>query len=260
MVNGSDARHALCSGRVWHVRRTPFRHGFDYGVHMLLLDLDDLDSAFAVHPLWSLDAPNVGSFRTADHLGGPARGASLAGRARAFVRERLGFEPGGAVRLLAHPRYLGFGFNPVTFHFCHETREPDSALEAIVLEVSNTPWNERHVYVLDCRDQAGPFEFELDKRFHVSPFLPMDMRYRFRFAFEGARLEIVKQNFAGEDCAFAARMALEREPLTRGALTRALLGVPMTLKVVGAIYWQALRLWAKGARYHPHPVPETEPR
>jgi DUF1365 family protein len=227
---------------------------------MLLLDLDALESAFAAHPLWSLDGRNVGSLRTDDHLGGDARGGTLAARTRGFVRERLGFEPRGALRMLANPRYLGFGFNPVTFHFCHQARDPESALEAIVLEVSNTPWNERHVYVLDCRGQVGPFEFELAKDFHVSPFLPMDMRYRFRFAFEDSRLEIVKQNFSGEDCAFAARMALEREPLTKAALTRALLGVPMTFKVVAAIYWQALLLWAKGARYHPHPVPETDSR
>ena len=259
-MNGPDARHALCSGRVWHVRRTPFRHGFDYGVHMLLLDLDDLDSAFGAHPLWSLDRFNLGSFRPEDHLGGAVRGGTLAERTRRFVRERLGFEPRGPLRLLANPRYLGFGFNPVTFQFCHAADGPEAALEAIVLEVSNTPWNERHVYVLDCRGQPGPFTFELDKRFHVSPFLPMDMRYRFRFALDGARIEIVKQNYQGADCAFAARMELEREPLTRAALRRALLGVPMTFKVVGAIYWQALRLWAKGAHYHPHPVPGTDTR
>ena len=249
--------HALCSGRVWHVRRAPFRHGFDYAVHMLLLDLDELEGAFADHPLWSLDAPNLGSFRGADHLGGRFRGGTLAERARGFVHERLGFAPRGAVRLLVHPRYFGFAFNPVTFYFFLDPDGADEGLEAILLEVANTPWNERHVYALDCRGAAAPWHFEIAKDFHVSPFLPMDMTYRFRFMLEDGRIEVVKQNFREGDCVFAARMALAREPLARPALSRALLGFPMTLKVVAAIYWQALRLWSKGAVYHPHPVLEA---
>ena len=243
--------HALCAGRVWHVRTQPFRHGFDYAVHMLLLDLDALASAFDGHRFWSLDARNLGSFRRTDHLGGPR---DLAGRVRGLVDERLGFRPSGAVKLLAQPRYFGFTFNPVTFHLCFEPG--GDALEAILLEVSNTPWNERHVYALDCRGQRGPWHFDVAKEFHVSPFMPMDMRYRFRFRLDGNVMEVVKQNFSGDELAFAARMALSAEPLSHAALTRALLGWPMTLKVVAAIYWQALRLWLRGARYHTHvPAP-----
>ena len=257
-MNADALRHALCAGRVWHVRQQPFRHGFDYRIHYLLLDLDHLGSAFAEHRLWSLDARNLGSFRADDHFGGAdaARGASLAERARSFVRDRLDFEPSGAVKLLAQPRYLGFGFNPVTFYFFTDPSGPPGALEAILLEVSNTPWNERHVYALDCRGTASPWHFELAKDFHVSPFLPMDMDYRFRFAWDGERFEIVKQNYQGGERVFTARMELEQTPLTSAALTRALVGFPMTFKVVGGIYWQALRLWLKGAVYHPHPVLE----
>ena len=244
------AGHALCGGRVWHVRRAPFRHGFDYGVRMLWLDLDRLGEAFAGHPLWSLDRANLAGLRTADHLAG-ADGATLAERIRGIVRAQLGFEHDGAVHLLAQPRQFGIGFNPVTMYFC---RNEDN-LRAIVLEVSNTPWNERHVYALDCRDQSGPWHFDVAKDFHVSPFLPLAMRYRFRFTVDEDRLEIVKQNFEGEHCRFAARMALGFEPLSRAALSRTLVQVPSAIKVVGAIYWQALRLWLKGATYHPHPVP-----
>lgn len=255
-MNADALRHALCAGRVWHVRQQPFRHGFDYRVHYLLLDLDELASAFATHRLWSLGGRNVGSFRQEDHLGASERGGALADRARDFVRERLGFEPAGSVKLLAQPRYLGFGFNPVTFYFFTDPDGVPGALEAILLEVSNTPWNERHVYAFDCRGAQAPWQFEIAKDFHVSPFLPMDMTYRFRFAWDGERFEIVKQNYQGGERVFTARMALEQTPLTSAALTRVLVGFPMTFKVVAGIYWQALRLWLKGAVYHPHPVLE----
>lgn len=267
-VDGVRA-HEFCAGTVWHVRETPFRHAFDYGVHMLLLDLDALDSAFAGHRFWSLDARNLGSFRQRDHLrvadgsGAPPR---LADRARDAVATRLGFRPEGRVRLLVHPRYLGYAFNPVTFYLFqgrdvrHAGAVPSSrgvdTLDAILLEVSNTPWNQTHLYALDCREGDGPWSFEIDKDFHVSPFLPMDMRYRFRFALDDERFEVLKQNWQDGERVFTARMALERSPLTDGALTRSLFAFPpMTLRVVGGIYWQALRLWSKGARYHAPPAP-----
>ncbi|MEE4360405.1 MAG: DUF1365 domain-containing protein [Pseudomonadales bacterium] len=245
--------HALGQGRVWHVREQPFRHAFDYGVHMLLLDLDDLEGAFAGHPFWSLDRANLGSVHGGDYLRDHGVGAvsALAERARDAVQDRLGFRPRSRVRLLAHPRYFGYAFNPVTFHLFGD----DGDLEAILLEVANTPWNERHLYALDCRDRSGSLAFELAKDFHVSPFLPMDMRYRFAFRFDGRRFEVTKQNFVEDQRIFTARMALDLEPLTHRALTRALLGFPpMTFRVIGGIYWQALRLWLRGARYHPRPA------
>jgi DUF1365 family protein len=261
---GDPHAHELCTGTVWHVRETPFRHAFDYRVHLLLLDLDDLDAAFSGHRLWSLDARNVGSFRQRDHLHEGDAGAPLGERARDAVAERLGFRPTGRVRLLAHPRYFGYAFNPVTFYLFETPAAGTGAgssrgvdtLEAILLEVANTPWNETHRYALDARGSAGPWAFEIDKDFHVSPFLPMDMRYRFRFALGDGRFEVVKQNWQDETRVFTARMALDRAPLSGAALSRALRGFPpMTVQVVGGIYWQALRLWLKGARYHPHPPP-----
>jgi DUF1365 family protein len=266
-VTGGAGRHGLCSGRLWHLRREPFRHAFDYRLHMLELDLDALDEAFAPHPLWSLDRGNLGSFHRADHLRGEAVDdepgpRDLAAVARGAVESRLGFRPRGSVHLICQPRYLGYAFNPVTFHLFRSpaasSRRHD-ALEAILLEVSNTPWNRSHLYALDCRDSEGPWSFELAKDFHVSPFLPMDMTYRFRFELDAAHFRVIKHNLREGKRVFTARMELERRPLDRGALSAALRGMPpMTLKVIGGIYWQALRLWLKGARYHPPPPDDNQ--
>lgn len=243
----------LCSGRVRHVREAPFRHAFSYRMRMLLLDLDRLEEAFAGQRLMRLDRWGPVSFRRRDHLDG---GPDLAASVRSRVETELGFRPSGRVWLLAQPRLLGFGFNPVSFVFCTAAGGdgPESAIEAILLEVSNTPWNERHVYALDCRNQDGPYRLESDKAFHVSPFLPMDMRYRFRFDLDAARLRVTKENWQEGTRVFAAHMDLERRPLTNAGLAAGMAGtLPTTIKVFAAIYWQALRLALRGARYHPHP-------
>lgn len=242
-----------CSGRLRHVREQPFRHVFEYRLRMLLLDLDRLDESFAACRWCRLDRPGLASFHRADHFDGST---DLAAEVRRRVEVELGFRPQGRVWLLTQPRLLGVGFNPVSFVFC--TAEPhagpEGALDAILLEVRNTPWNERHVYVLDARDQTAPYTFETDKTFHVSPFLPMDMRYRFRFDLRQDRLRVTKENLADGKRAFVAFMDLKREPMGSVGLLGSILSLPpTTIKVVAAIYWQALRLWLRGAKYHPHP-------
>ncbi len=242
-----------CSGRLRHVREMPFRHAFEYGLRMLLLDLDRLDEAFADCRWCRLDRRGLASFHRKDHLGG---GPDLAGEVRQRVEDELGFRPEGRLWLLAQPRLLGFGFNPVSFVFCTASKDdgPEGPLVAILLEVRNTPWNERHVYVLDARGQTAPYRFETDKTFHVSPFLPMDMRYRFRFDFGQDDLKVTKENLDDGSRAFAAFMHLKRGPLTTSGVLAGILRLPpTTIKVMVAIYWQALRLWLRGAKYYPHP-------
>ena len=247
--------HGIFYGRVWHARREPFHHAFNYAVAMLALDLDALEGALRLHPFWALNRRGLASFHEADHLGG---GADLVGRARGAVEDQLGFRPAGRVQLVCQPRYLGYAFNPVTFYFFHRPKSGGASrpsLDAILLEVANTPWNERHVYALDCRDSVGPWRFETDKRFHVSPFLPMTMRYVFDFNLQGNRLEVTKRNLEADKVVFVARMVLRQETLDRRGLGTLLAAFPpRTIRVIVAIYWQALRLWLRGARYHPHPV------
>lgn len=261
----------LYAGRLTHRRREPFEHRFDYPLCMLLVDLAGLDRLFAGRWLWSVDRRNLVELRTADHLpeegGGP-----LEARARDAVERRLGFRPRGAVRLLTHPRHLGYAFNPVSFFLCydgfydgcyeHRDAAHDAAyghdqgqLAAILAEVTNTPWNDRHVYALDCRGREQ-LTFRVPKRLHVSPFLPMDMAYRFVFRLDAGRIVVHKENLQDGRVVFSATLDLERRPLTGSEMAGALLRYPlMPWQVVGRIYWQALRLWWKGARYHARPDP-----
>lgn len=244
----------LCRGRVWHRRTEPVEHGFDYGMRMLLLDLGRLQEAFVDRPLCSLDGRNLISLHRQDYLDGSL---DLLAAARHRTWLDLGFWPAGRCWLLTQPRLLGLGFNPVSFFLLGAAGEhdPGGALDAMLVEVSNTPWGERHVYALDCRGQPhGLREFEVDKTFHVSPFMPMEMRYRFRFDLGSDSWRIRKENWQGERRLFVADLELQRQQVSERGLAAALAGgLPSTLKVVAAIYWQALRLWRRGVPIHPHP-------
>ena len=181
------------------------------------------------------------------------RAESLSEEIRDRVHTETGVRPAGPVRLLTHLRYFGFCFNPVSFYYCFEA--DGEALSFIVAEVGNTPWGERHAYVLDARDkQAKELTFEFDKQFHVSPFMPMTQRYRWRFSSPDEALQVAMTNLEDGAPIFHAGMELHRRPMSSRWMARALLRFPvMTLTVVTAIYWQALRLWLKRTPFFAHP-------
>jgi len=243
----------LYRGRVWHHRSSPRAHAFRQRLFLLYLDLDELPGLFDGLWLWSARRPAVAWFRRADHLGDPA--LPLARAVRERVARETGTLPEGPVRLLTHLRYLGYCMNPVSFYYCFDAG--DEALEFIVAEVHNTPWGERHCYVLDCRAAplaGGWHRFALDKAFHVSPFMPMTQRYAWAFSLPRDRLDVRMTSLESGERRFEAGLALRGEPIAPRALARALFRFPfMTGQVIGAIYWQALRLWLKGAPFHPHP-------
>jgi hypothetical protein len=243
---------ALYYGWVSHRRATPTRHAFRYRTYMAWLDLAELPDVFAGRWLWSVRRPAPVRFRREDFLGPHDRPLDVA--VRDLVAARTGRRPAGPVRLLAQLRYCGVCFNPVAFYYCFD---PQERLEAVVAEITNTPWLERHAYVLPVAASAGDGHRHLwrfGKDFHVSPFMPMDIDYEWRFDTPGERLAVHMRNRRDGQTVFDATLDLARRPIGGATLAAALLRFPLlSVGVVAKIYWQALRLWLKRTPVHPHP-------
>jgi len=244
---------AIYSGWVRHRRHAPHPHAFRYRIFQLYLDLDELDRVFAGRRLWSINRRNLAEFRRSDYLGDPLTPLADAVRARVF--EATGRTPTGPIRLLAHARYFGTSFNPVSFYYCYAA--DGSTLETIVAEITNTPWRERHAYVLpvaQAQRHGIALEWDFAKQFHVSPFLPMQRDYRWRFETPGRSLRVHMDVLKEGKPDFDATVVLEREPMTANALARVLWRFPlMTARVVAAIHWQALLIWLKRNPVYDHP-------
>lgn len=241
----------IYEGRVRHRRSAPVEHHFEYPLFMVYLDLDELDEFFALHPLWSRERRNVASFDRAPHLG--PRDTALKTAVLDLVQERTGEKPSGPVRLLTHLRYFGLRFNPVSFYYCFA--EGGTRVHSIVAEVNNTPWGEQHCYVLGRESgRANGKTHDLDKVFHVSPFMSMNQRYAWTFTEPGRSLVVHMKTFEDGKSPFDATLTLQRRAATRRELTRVLVRYPlMTSRVVLAIYFEALRLHLKGAPFFDHP-------
>jgi uncharacterized protein len=261
---------ALYIGHTRHRRYAPNAHAFRFPLFMMYLDLTELDRVFARRWFWSIDKRNLAQFRRSDFLGDP--GTPLDQAVRDCVAAQTGTRPLGPIRMLAHLRYFGHCFNPVAFYYCFGS--DGSTLETIVAEITNTPWKDRHAYVLpvDAAETHGSaLAWRFDKRFHVSPFLPMQCRYHWRFQPPGEDLRVhmdveraavernnVEQGTQSAD--FDATLLLKRQPLTGWTLAKALLRYPlMTLQVVLAIHWQAFFIWCKHNPVYDHPAIRKPP-
>ena len=242
----------LYVGTVRHRRFAPGAHAFTYPLFMTYLDLDELPALFDGRWLWSARRPAPAWFRRADYLGDPA--TPLADAVRDEAERLTGVRPAGAIRVLTHLRYLGYAMNPVTLYYCFAAG--GGAVETILAEITNTPWRERHVYALgpDLEAVAGRHRRRFQKAFHVSPFMPMEQRYDWRFTTPGRRLAVHMESEEGGRSVFTATLSLRRRPITGGTLAGALARFPwMTARVIGGIYWQAALLRLKGTPFHPHP-------
>lgn len=253
-----DPASAVYTGRVGHRRHGPHPHAFDYRLFMMYLDLDELERVFAGRWLWSVERANVASFRRCDYLGDPSLPLAEAVRARIAAARRP--VPDGPIRLLTHLRYFGYCFNPVSFYYCYAG--DGRTLHTVVAEITNTPWKERHAYVLpvaEARFDGHSYHWAFDKRFHVSPFLPLDRRYRWRLSVPDRRIDIHMDVDAGDQRQFDATLALARRPLDGAQLARVLARFPlMTAQVIAAIHWQALLIWLKRNPVYDHPSKSQE--
>ena len=247
---------AVYEGIVRHRRYTPAPHSFRYRMAQLYLDLAEVDQLFANRWLWSVNRRNLAEFRRSDYLA-PAE-LSLAAAVRSRIAQACGRAPQGPIRLLTHVRYAGYVFNPVSFYYCFSS--DGRSLETIVAEVCNTPWHERHAYVLplDSAERSGrAWCWSFPKALHVSPFMPPDCQYAWRFQAPGAHLNVHMEVQRDGARQLDATLALRRRALTAQALRRILWRYPLlTAQVVGAIHWQALRLWLKRNPIYQHPRPQ----
>jgi len=244
----------LYEGVLRHRRLSPRQHEFQYRVFMPYLCLDELPDVFADIPFWSAAGRAPGEFRRSDFLGDPA--LPLADEVRRRIREETGDTHTGPIYLLANLRYFGHIMNPIACYYCFS--DDESRLEYLVAEVNNTPWNERYSYVLRGPREGAWLRTDFDKVFHVSPFNPMSMRYRWRSNVPNQRLVLHMDTQTAEGKVADATLALSAQPLTAANLNRTLLRYPfMTVKVALGIYWQALRLYLKGNPVYAHPSNPT---
>ena len=244
------AHSRLFEGTVRHRRHENGAHKFDYSLDLALLDLDELND-LPSHLPWRGKRWAPRSFRRSDYFG--AQDSDLKSAVRDRVLADLGFRPEGRILLLTQLRSFGYLFNPVSFYLCHDE---DHQLVAVIAEITNTPWRERHAYVLDARSETpqAAYFWSFEKVFHVSPFHGMDHIYRWRLQLHKNGLVIAMVNEREDKRVFDVTLSGEFRGLQRQGVTRQVRRSPFqSQRLHLAIYWHALRLFLKRATFHRHP-------
>ncbi|RYG15110.1 MAG: DUF1365 domain-containing protein [Chitinophagaceae bacterium] len=255
---------AIYTGKVRHRRFSPKQHEFEYELFMMYLDTSEIEKIFSLSPFWSLKNFAPAQFKRSDfHINkecvaresNPQHAArelpTIDESVRATVLSETGIQLNGPVRMLVNLRYWGFNMNPISTYYCFDSN--GEKLIAILAEVHNTPWNERHAYVLTNTESSQKQHVEFKKKFHVSPFNPINMDYRWHSTTPSEILSLHLENWEEGKKIMDATLTLARHSITQTALHKILIRFPwMTVKIISAIYWQAMKLWWKGVPIFDH--------
>lgn len=256
--------NSVVKGWVRHRRYAPKPHLFEYDMKWTLLDLDEVENQFKLSRLWSVEKYNIVSYRAKDfHQNSTNESEEITSPKSnkqniiKTIKARTGKEFEGKVYMMSHLRNYGYNFNSVCFYYCYDL---DETLAFIVSEITNTPWGERHSYVFDCANEESSkcgkvYQYSFKKEFHVSPFIQMDMLYRwtFKVAKDELRVHMAVLTTEGKkyfDATFTGKLL----PLTTSSMRK--YGVSHALqphKMSFLIYWQALKLWLKRLKVFDHP-------
>ena len=252
----SELHSAIYTGWLRHRRYSPREHAFKYRVFMMYLDLDELDQVFSKTPLWSTRFWAPVNYRREDYFGDAS--LPLVDCVKNKVLEETGKTVDGPVRMLTNLRHFGFIINPLTVYYCFNKQEQ---LQAMLLEVTNTPWKEKHQYIIPCDPNTKKHRTQFSKQHHVSPFHHMNMMYEWFSSTPSTHLTVHMNNVdltmtdnQADNRVFDATLAMVRQDISPWSLFKITIQKPfMTLKVLLAIYWQALKLFVKRLPLHTHP-------
>lgn len=242
-------RSAIYSGTVKHNRLLPSLHQFRYPISMFYISFNELEEINNKYWFLSVDKFNILSFKLKNYLSADS------------VKEKInlaGFHyDNDKISILTHLSYLGFCYNPVSFYYCYDSE--GDILQFILAEINNTPWNERYVYVLKCQHNMEKYIFEFPKKFHISPFMKMNLDYVWKISKPDEHIHITMQNFESSVLQFKVNMNLKKFKITNYSIFRYVITYTLiTYRILFRIYWQAFMLWLKKIPFYTHPEKSNE--